>query len=363
MIPLLDRHFARRLAGTYFRTLLVLVALFVFVDLMTRRRNQILELNVPLGTVAEYYLCYIPGILNEFQIASLAMLVSVLMVYGGAAQRHEITSMLAAGVGLRRIARVPLAAGLLVTGLLFGMTETIGVEASRRSAELEERYFMRIDKADRRTVSWANLEGDWSVHIMKFNRKAFTGENVLMLAFRDDVEEQIRARRIYWDQDAGNWVVEDGIRSKFHLDGERPEEHVRIRQAVAPIREDPGALFAADRPSAAQTIAQLSATAAIAKGRGMAVDSLNVDWHGKFAKPALCFVMVLIAIPFAMRLRSGGLGVGLGISIALGLAYLMVFAIAQALGYIGRIEPFAAAWFANAAFAIAGVVLFARTPT
>ena len=363
MIALLDRHFARRLAGTFFRTLLVLVALFVFVDLMTRRRNQILELNVPLRAVAEYYLCYIPTILNEFQIASLAMLISVLLVYGSAAQHHEITAMLAGGVGLRRIARVPLAAGLLLTLLLFGLTETLGVDAARRSIELEERYFMRVDQGDRRSVSWANLEGDWTVHIMKFNRKALTGENVLMLAFRDDAEEQIRARRIYWDEDAKRWMVEDGIRSVFHLTGERPEEHIRIRQAIAPITEGPDALFATDRPSAAQTISQLSATAAIAWGRGMAIDAIKVDWHGKFAKPALCFVMVLIAIPFAMRLRTGGIGVGLGISIALGLAYLMVFAIAQALGYIGRIEPIAAAWSANVLFALAGATLFSRTPT
>jgi lipopolysaccharide export LptBFGC system permease protein LptF len=181
-----------------------------------------------------------------------------------------------------------------------------------------------------------------------------------MQTFGAERDEQITADRIYWDPELMEWIIEDGTYSIYHLDAESAAEHFDIRQEIAPIPYGPDVLFDAEEPSAGKTLAELAGTIKTSRARGIPTAGLEVDWHGKLSKPALCFIMVWLAIPFAMRLRHGGLAIGLGVSIAIGLAYLSVFAAAQTLGYIGHVTPVTAAWVANIAFLALGLGMYAR---
>jgi len=95
----------------------------------------------------------------------------------------------------------------------------------------------------------------------------------------------------------------------------------------------------------------------------MPVQAQWVDYHAKFAQPALLFIMSLLAVPFAMRVRRGGIAVSFGLSIAIGLAYIFLFFVATGLGHIQQLPPAAAAWLPNALFLGAGLYLFRKTPT
>ncbi len=95
----------------------------------------------------------------------------------------------------------------------------------------------------------------------------------------------------------------------------------------------------------------------------MPVGKMRVDYQTKFAQPALCFVMIFLAIPFAMKIRRGGLAVSFGLSIAIAMVYMVVHIVAVSLGHSGRLPPVVAAWLANAVFFATGLILFLRTPT
>ena len=96
---------------------------------------------------------------------------------------------------------------------------------------------------------------------------------------------------------------------------------------------------------------------------GVPVLKQRVEYHLKFAQPALCLVMILLAVPFALRLRRGGIGIGFGVAVAIGLAYLSVFYAGIGLGYLDKLPPALAAWLANAVFFALGIVLFKRSAT
>jgi len=362
-MTLLDRYFAARLVTTFLRTVSALVALFVFIDLMTNRREDILEQDVPTQIVIQYYLAYIPTILQEYQVAAIAVLISALFVFGTASQQNEITAMFASGVGRNRIARVPVLLAILLCIALYVVEETIGPASVSRTLEIENRYFSHVRRDARRGVSWTHLDDDWKCHIRKFNRKAMTGEDVLMLSPHAETEEQIRAQRIVWDEDTQTWLIEDGVWSVFFP--ERGMEVItrRITQEKAPITASPESLFALEGHPGTKTIAQLRTDIKHAQALGMPVPRLAVDLHSKFARPLLCVIMVWIAMAFAIQIRRGGFALGLGLGLAIGLSYLIVFSLSQALGYLGRIPPPVAAWFANALFLVIGLVLFSRTPT
>ena len=362
-MTILDRYFTRRLLITLARAIISMVLMFILVDLLTSRRNDIARYDIPWSIVFEYYLAFIPQLLCKFQLASLAMLISVLLVFGEAAQNNEITAALAGGISLRRIIRVPVVIALILTGLLFALEDTLGAVASREVERLDARYFSKNAQRERPSVSWANLADDWTCHVMKFNRTAGTGENVFLHRMRPDSVEQIQARRIYWEPAQKTWILEDGLWFTFDPHQDWQGIVTRITQRAAPIKETPDELFALDEPSDGKTIRQLADDIHRAEARGVPVFGAQTDYYAKFAQPVLCFVMIWLAIPFAMRLRRGGIAIGFGVSIAIALAYVIVFRVSMGLGHFEKLSPVVAAWFANVLFLAVGFVLFRKTPT
>jgi len=361
-MTVLDRYLLVRLGSALIKAVVSFLFLFVFIDLLTERRGDILQYDVPWHAVLRYYAAMMPQVV--YQVAPLGVLVSGLLVLGDAAQNNEVTAALAGGISLRRFVRTPLVAALVFSIAVFIMEESIGAQAGRQAAAIDENYFARSDSGSLRTgVSWASLRGGWTCHILKFNRLALTGENVLLNSIRRDAVEQIIARRIYWDEQRRQWMIEDGRWLIFDPDVEGVEAEVRITQLPAPITESPGELFAMDRPPKTKTAGQLAREVRRAADRGIDVQGLLVDYHAKFSQPALSFVMIWLAVPFALRIRRGGVAISFGASIAIALAYLILFGIGVTLGDVGRLPPVLAAWLANIVFLTIGVVLFLRTPT
>ena len=347
---------------TLIQALVALSLVYVFIDLFTHRQVDIRKFNVPANIVVQYYLNFLPSVIQR--VAPFALLISALLVLGDAAQNNEVTAVTASGISLRRFVRMPILLALAFAGALFLLDERIGTAAAVEAERIDRSYFSSTDPRDRTGISWANLAGGWTCHIGKFNRIARTGEDVLMYKRGADDMQQVEAHRIYWDDAQQQWILEDGLWCVFPADGSMILPGDRsIRQRTAPITETPDQLFALEKPSETKTAKQLETDIAQARGRDVPSARLQVDYYAKFSQPVLSFVMIWLAIPFAMRLRRGGLAIGFGASVAIAIAYLMVFSIATGLGYAERISPLAAAWSANAVFFAAGVVMYWRTPT
>lgn len=365
-VKTLDSHLTRRLLFAVSAAMVALLLLFVVIDVLTHRRSDILLNDVPASTVGLYYLLLVPRMLLDYHLGALATLLATLFVLGSAAQHNEFTALHSCGVPLRRIARAPLLIAAAVSFLLLLMGETFGPASARAALAIEEQYFGKHTRgsfAERPGISWSNLSGGWTCHIDKFNRVALTGEHVLMLKRRDTEHEMIRARRMYWDPQDGEWILEDAIWTVFFPEKGMAVKVRRVTQEPAPLDETPEELFAPFEDTATRNAAGLRGVMENASRKGMPLTRLKVDYYTKFSKPILPLVMIWLAVPFASRARRGGLSMGFGVSIALGISYLLVFSACQNLGYAGHVTPFMGAWLANFAFLIAGTALFTRTPT
>ncbi len=362
-MTLLDRYYAKRIVGAMLRMLVSMTLLVVIVDLLLSKQDNVIKYKIPAWAVIEYYLCFIPQIVFEYHAAALAVLVAGLMVLGKSAQDNEVTAVLAGGVSLRRAARAPVVVALLAALGAFTFQDTLGVTASRTFNAVETKYFRKIGGPVRQGTSWTNLGGLWTCHVLKFNQRAMTGQDVYLHAIRPGRVDEIRANRIYWDERERRWYLEDGRWAAFDPGKEWEAVTQRITRTPAPFAESPEELFALDEPSRSKTVLELAGDLRRAEHLGMPALRQQVEFHLKFAQPALCFVMIFLAIPFALRLRRGGFMLGVGASIAIGLAYLTVFYASVGLGYMGKLPPVAAAWLANALFFAGGLELFRRTPT
>jgi lipopolysaccharide export system permease protein len=368
-MTLLDRYLGRALLGALARILVSLVALVLLVDLLTHRQDNILRYEVPAGVVARYYLAFIPTVLVEFQAVAMSVLLAALMVLGRSAQDNEVTAALAGGIGLGRIARMPILLALLTALALFAFQETWGVRATAVAKQIEGEYFSRFTPDARAGASWANLPDPaapqrlWTCHVAKFNRAANTGEEVYLYALGVETLRVIEADRIFWEPERGTWLLEDGLSAVFYPARGMESTVVRISQAAAPFEEPPERLFALEQPPETKTARTFAKDLDRAAAMGIPVGRHLVEYHAKFARPALCFVMIWLAIPFALRVRRGGLAIGFGVSIVIALIYLLMFYVSMGMGRWEMLPPVLAAWLPNVVFLAVGAWLFRQTPT
>lgn len=358
----IDRYIVRRHLSTFLMAAIAFVGLFVVIDYVTRIRFDAIELNVSPPDILAYYAFLLPRVLNDYQITAVAVLIATLLLFGGMAQRHETTALFAGGISLRRAVIGPACVGLLTSIALFVMSDTVGTYTAREVSRMEIDVFGQREEETLPGISWAGLSDGWTCHIAEFDRGALSGTGVLLLRRElEDVPAQlIRAATIHWDSASTSWVLETGTAATFFPEGVDIEAFDRHE---APIAETPEGLFAITEDTRFRNLHELAIVIERAESRSMPTRTARVDWHGKTAKPMLPFVMVWLAIPFAMRLRRGGFAVSFGASIALGLSYLIVSTVAQGLGYAGHVPPVAAAWAPNCLFLGAGLALFFRTPT
>ena len=75
-----------------------------------------------------------------------------------------------------------------------------------------------------------------------------------------------------------------------------------------------------------------------------------MDLHEKVALPFVSFVMVVLGLPFGFRSGKKGSLYGIGMGIGLVVIYYATFAVLSALGQIGFLPPFLAAWAPNILF-------------
>ena len=91
--------------------------------------------------------------------------------------------------------------------------------------------------------------------------------------------------------------------------------------------------------------------------RGYDTRELRVGLHRKIAIPAVCFVMVLVGLPFAARIERRGPMFAISVSVLLVFVYFGVLQVFGKLGEVAMLPPVVAAWAPNVLFSGVGTYL------
>lgn len=361
---ILDRYLGWQFLRTSAQVLVALCALFIVIDLSTHTFDNVRSYNVPWRVVMLFYAAWMPTVLFRYQVFPFGLLVATLWVLGRAVRLNEVTAALASGISAHRIARSVLGLGALLSMAAFVLNDVYGSRGTELADRIEQEYFGRGRSLLRQSgISWANLQGGWTCHIVKFNRVALSGADVYLHNFSTDMVQEIRARRIYWDPDTRRWMLEDGRWFEFDPKRDWEQRVSRITQQPAPFTESPETLFALEKRSETKSVRRLWRDLRYAETLGLPTQTHWVDFYVKFAQPFAGFVMVMLAVPFAFRLGKGGLAVSFGVSLGFGMLFALTFYAATGLGYLGKLPPYIAAGFANALFLCIGAWFYGRMPT
>jgi len=359
----IDKYYLSWWLKAFLRVLIALAFLYIIVDFFTTRQESVQKYNVPFMIIAQYYLLSLPKIFLQYHFLSAGIMLTTFLVWGKSTQEGEISALLSGGIPLLRITTSVFLAGLFIAIGSFFVEDTMGVWCAEQFRNLEKMYFSYHLGDTRSGVSWTNLSGNWTCHILRFNREAMTGRDVVIHRIQEDRIDEIRARYIWWDKKQKKWFIEDGRQFILFPKKDMEQEVIRITQIPAPFTESPETLFALDLPQELKTWKQFYEEIKRARFFGIPTYKYEVDWNARIARPASVFIMLLLALPLSVLWKRGGFILSFGIAAISALCYMLCFVLFTGLGYLQTLPPMISAWGANILFLILSLLIWKRTPT
>lgn len=305
----------------------------------------------------------------SYFVLPVSALVAALVTIGLLTKTSELTVMKACGVSLYRAALPIFLASLALSGVLFGMSETIMAAANREAEALnfEIRSGVRRDRTiDVLSRQWI-VAGDGSIyHYLHFDPERNEIGNLSIYEFGG--EPWGLTGRAF----AGAATFQDGWRGRDvwtreftrpATDGGESIAYASAAEAPLPALEEP-AYFATERPDAElMNFAQLRTHIGELSASGFDVVRLVVELHRKVSFPFVTLILTLIAIPFAVTTGPRGTLFGVGLGVALAFTYWITINVFAAIGSAGLLGPALAAWAPNVLFGASAAYLLLTVRT
>ncbi len=325
--------------------------------------DNLLENKLPFSLLLEYLAFRSPAMILQYALP-VACLVGVLLVFSQLSRSGEMIAMQAGGISRHRAA-LPVILTTVALGLLSLLaSETILPASNQRAQEL--RAHIRGKRSPR---TYYQPKQRWvfgEKHGLYSYNRALRGGEVLegFSLMRADpstlrLTERWYAESAHWDGEA--WRLRNGWLRTFAQDGGQEFTAFEERRLFVP--EDPS--FLAQEWTAPQQMGfvELRRYVRDLSDAGYDVRELRVDLHSRLRTPWVSLVMVLMALPFALRADHQGGMAAVGSSLALGIIYYAVHSMGASLGKLGTLPAGIAVWGPSLFFAGIGLAMMPRVRT
>lgn len=356
-MKLLSRYVLRQFTTTFLMLVLGLPMLFIIGD-VTDNIDRYMEKGITGAKLALAYVYQMPlFIVYSFPIAAL---VGTVFTIGGMTRHQEITAAKAGGVSFYRIF---LPIGVMSVVLAFaalGLGELTPITLQRRAVIMGETPANRTGPRIN-FVYQTEREGVLSARRLD-PAAAELGQVVLERnATARTPGRHLLADRGTWTPAKG-WKLERGYLRELYADGREVTTHFDSLR-VPGLVETPEDLLAEPRDPQAMGYKEMSRFIGAIERSGGDANPLKVERAQKLAIPMAVVIIVLFGAPLVTSSQRGGTAYGVGISLGVTIIYMLLFRVGRAIGSSGAVDPMIAAWFPNALFLAAALVLITRVRT
>jgi len=322
--------------------------------------NVFIKEEASLSQICTYLLYKIPLIAQLMM--PIAVLVATLLSAGRLSQLSEITAMRACGASLFFLARPLLLAGLIISGIIFVMGETIVPVATQK---VEEIYHFDIKKkAERGAFSRSNFwyrkkNKFYNIGLYDSRTETLKGVSVFELNRNFKLERRTDAREAVWGGSPNiGWTMADAVEILIGRKGDYNTS--TFARAPLVIEEGPTDFYNMERGAETMSYAELKKYTNKLREEGVAATNYLVDLAAKTSFPLINFIVVLVAFPLALTpARSGSLTLSIVSGVCIGFGYYVIHALSLSLGNAELIPVTAAAWTANILLGSFGAYLMA----
>ncbi len=332
MFGILDRYIGWAIARATAMTILVLVILLSFINLV-EELDQVSRGSYTMGDALLVALLTAPRYL--FEVFPVSALLGSLLGLGGLAVRSELVAMRAAGFSLRHIMLAVLKVGVLMMLVVVVFSELLAPPAAQYAQELRASKLLGQQTLTSRYGFWARDEqafinirslGDGR-HLRDITIYEFDGDDRLRLA--------THAARA--DYEVDHWVLRDIAQSELDEGGAKVRSLASARWD-SPL--DPALLSAVVVRPTMLPLWELADYIAFMRENAQSAIDYEVAFWLKIVNPFATLAMLFLAVPFVLR---AGRNVGVGQRIFLGAVVGAVFfLLTRALSYVAvvyQVDP------------------------
>ena len=356
---LVDRHLVRRLLAAYAFFVGALIVVFVILHVV-EYVDDFVDGGAALGEVFRvYYPASIPEIVRL--TSPLALFLAAVYLTGRLAQSFQVMALGAAGVSLGRLMAPYLAVAVVLAGVLFGLGGYVVPRTQRVVLAYDAKYLAEDTGAEAEVTDLhrQNAPGSF-LAVGLYDREANTGYRVTLVQYAGQVlTARVDAGQMTWQDSTGRWQFVGPLVRRYGPDGfETRSQPATLDTALNLLPRD---LARTARDAEAMTLPETRAyLAAIARTGSGAIDAPRVAYYGRFTYPLAHVVLVLIAVPLAVRRRRGGQTARFAAGLFVAFLYLATQKLVEPYGANGRIAPLVASVAPHVPFLLLGLVLLWR---
>ena len=359
---LMDLYLLRRFLFHFALLTVVFMFLFeafTFFELL----DDIARRHVPFLVVVEYFSYLTPYLL--YNLAPLGGLVAVLVTLGVMSKNNEIVACRASGISLYRLAVPLLLAGVTLAGALILLDETYLPYANQRQDALRNQIKGRPAQTYTRPQRWIFGENSkiYNYDFFDSAQNIFGGLNMLEIdPSTFQMRRRVFASRARWSDAQKVWILEGGWVRDFS-DGTITRFEPFLVTSLPELTEPPSYFNREMRQAFQMNWGELHRYIEGLRRAGFDVANLKVQWHVKLAYPLIAPVSILLAIPFAFLVGTRGAVGGVALGLGIGILYWSAARLLEAMGGVGQLPPFLAAWSTDITFLFLGLYFFLKMPT
>jgi lipopolysaccharide export system permease protein len=351
---LLDRYLAGGFIRIFCISLAVVTSLYVTVDFFDRI-GTLLDSGASMSIIARYFLYKAPLLISR--VIGFAALFSALFCLGSLVRSHEITAIRSSGISVERIALPLLLLALLIGALTFVWNETLVPVFTHNAQNI---YKTEIKSKRQQSLLgtldiWIRGDGSF-INVDYFDTRAEHLDTVTIFLLNRDfsLRALVEIPKAQWN--GKRWITDQATEWNFLPDGQTTRQTIA---AVLPISETPEDLKLLARDAEEFSYFDLQKQIADMKSKGIDTTYFEVDLQSKIALPFIAPLMVLLAIPFALKRQfTGSISLSFGIAMVIGFGYWVLTAFSLSLGHSGALPAGISAWAANVIFAMIGLYFF-----
>ena len=351
---ILDGYLSRGFLRIFFLSLLCCTSLFAIVEFFDRI-GTFLDAGAPFLTMVRYFSYKIP--LAIARVVGFATLFSTLFSLGMLARTQEITAMRSNGLRVQRIALPLLLLSLLICIFAFVWNEGVVPIFAHRAETI---YKTEVKKKRQQSLYgthdiWIRGEGSF-INIDNFDVPSQTLEGITVFFLNRDFSLRglVEIPSAQWN--GRGWENRDATEWMFLPNGKMLKENFN---KPLPLSETPNDLRLLVREPDEFSYFELQKQISDMRSKGIDTSSYEVDLQIKLAIPFVSPLMVLLAVPFALRKQFGGsVALSFGIAMLIGFGYFVLSAFCISLGHSGALPPVISGWLTNSIFALIGLYFF-----
>lgn len=354
-----DRYVLKKFLKT-FVVMLSLFTLIIIVFDLAEKLEDFTQKEAPVKLiVTQYYLNFIPSILNQF--SAIFVFLSVIFFTSQLASRSEFIAVLASGVSFNRMMKPYLVGAIILLIGTYLLNSWLVPISDKKRVDFATKWIRNTNTEWKGDIHQQIKPGVF-LYLRHFNRKDSTGQHLILQEF-DSLKQLSRlyAVSIKPSKIEGKWELTNVTSKEFDSDG--AQEIRKFSTLDTAIAFNPNDLFR--RLDDMNSFNNNELREYIAALRLKGTEEINhyiTELYRRFAAPFAVLLLTLIGFAVSARKARGGVGVHLGKGILLSFFYLFLIKTFNTYGAQGSMHPAIAVWIPNIIFAGIALWLIYRAP-